>query len=42
MKALKIVDIREWLIDKKTEYEKLKAREFPPLDNEVYWMHRVG
>lgn len=36
---LSISDIREWLLDNKYEYRKLKAQEFPPLDNEVYWTY---
>ncbi len=39
MTTLKISDIREWLIDNRDEFQKLKAREYPPLDNEVYWMY---
>lgn len=36
MTALKINDIREWLIDNRSEYQILKSREFPPFDNPIY------
>lgn len=39
MNVLKIADIREWLIENRNEYQKLKAQGFPPFDNEVYWMY---
>ena len=39
MGVLKISDIREWLLDNRDEYQKLKALEFPPFDNEVYWTY---
>lgn len=39
MDVLKISDIREWLLDNRDEYQKLKALEFLPLDNEAYWMY---
>lgn len=39
MKALKIVDIREWLIDNRSEYQKLKALIFPPFKN-FYWTYK--
>lgn len=36
---LKINDIKEWLIDNREEYQKLKAEEFPPLNNGLYWTY---
>jgi hypothetical protein len=39
MVPLKIKDIREWLIENRNEYQELKAQEFPPFNNEVYWMY---
>jgi hypothetical protein len=39
MKPLKLDDIKQWLIDNRNEYQKLKSQEFPPLNNEVYWMY---
>lgn len=39
MTALKINDIKEWLIDNRSEYQKLKAQEFPPFDNALYWTY---
>lgn len=39
MTALKINDINEWLIDNRNEFQKLKAREFPPLGNTIYWTY---
>jgi len=39
MYNLKINDIREWLIDNRDEYQKLKVQEFPPLDNALYWTY---
>jgi hypothetical protein len=39
MTTLKISDIREWLIDNRDEFQKLKTLKFPPLDNEVYWTY---
>lgn len=39
MTALKLNDIKEWLIDNRDEYQKLKAKEFPPFDNEMYSMY---
>ena len=37
--VLKLNDIREWLNDNCDEYQKLKTLDFPPIDNEVYWMY---
>lgn len=39
MSSLKITDIKEWLIDNRSEYQKLKAQEFPPFDNPLYWTY---
>ena len=39
MAPLKIKDLREWLIENRNEYQKLKALEFPPFDNELYSMY---
>lgn len=39
MIALKLIDIKKWLIENRREYEVMKAQEFPPFDNEVYWMY---
>ncbi len=39
MKALKINDIKEWLIDNRNEYQKLKMQEFPPFGNSLYWTY---
>jgi hypothetical protein len=39
MMPLKIKDIREWLIENRNEYQKLKAQEFPPFGNERYSMY---
>lgn len=39
MIALKLTDIRTWLIDNRDEYRRLKAQEFPPFDNGVYSMY---
>ena len=39
MSSLKLNDIREWLIDNRSEYQKLKAQEFPPVGNVLYWMY---
>lgn len=39
MSSLKLNDIKEWLIDNREEYQKLKAQEFPPLDNALYWTY---
>lgn len=39
MLALKIADIRTWLIENRNEYQKLKAQEFPPFDNALYTMY---
>lgn len=39
MTALKIDDIKEWLIYNRSEYQKLKAQEFPPFDNALYWTY---
>ncbi len=36
---LKISDIKEWLIDNRKEYQKLKAQEFPPFNNALYWTY---
>jgi len=36
MIPLKIRDIREWLINNRKSYQKLKTQEFPPLDNPIY------
>lgn len=37
---LKLSDIKEWLIDNRKEYQKLKAQKFPPLDNALYWTYQ--
>lgn len=34
--TLKLNDIREWLIENRDEFQKLKAQEFPPFDNPLY------
>jgi hypothetical protein len=39
MQPLTIIDIREWLIENRTEYQKLKAQKFPPFENEFYFMY---
>ncbi len=39
MSSLKLSDIKEWLIDNRKEYQKLKAQEFPPFDNALYWTY---
>lgn len=39
MPSLKINDIKEWLIENREEYQKLKAQEFPPFDNALYWTY---
>lgn len=39
MSSLKLNDIKEWLIDNRSEYQKLKAQEFPPFDNALYWTY---
>ncbi len=39
MNSLTINDIKDWLIQNRVEYQKLKAQEYPPLNNEVYWMY---
>jgi len=39
MSYLKLNDIKEWLIDNREEYQKLKAQEFPPFDNALYWTY---
>lgn len=36
MNSLKINDIKEWLVENRDEYQKLKAQEFPPFDNSFY------
>lgn len=36
---LKLDDIRIWLIENRNEFQKAKAQEFPPLDNQVYWLY---
>lgn len=36
---LTINDIREWLIDNRDEYQKLKSQEFPTYDNALYWTY---
>jgi hypothetical protein len=36
---LKLIDIKEWLVDNRSEYQKLKGQEFPPLDNPLYWTY---
>ncbi len=36
---LKLSDLKEWLIDNREEYQKLKAQEFPPFDNSLYWTY---
>ena len=41
MTTLKISDIREWLIDNRDEFQKLKAQEFAPFDNEVFTMYNI-
>ena len=37
--VLKIQDIKEWLTENRNEYQKLKAEEFPPFDNVLYWTY---
>ncbi len=39
MNSLKINDIQEWLVENRDEYQKLKAKEFPPFDNALYWTY---
>lgn len=39
MIPLSIVDIREWLIENRNEYQRLKSQEFPPFDNALYSMY---
>jgi hypothetical protein len=39
MISLKLNDIKEWLIDNREEFQKLKAHEFPPFDNALYWTY---
>jgi hypothetical protein len=39
MSSLTLNDIKEWLIDNRKEYQKIKARGFPPLDNGLYWTY---
>lgn len=39
MTILKLSDIRKWLIDNRSEFQNLKAQEFPPINNEVYWTY---
>ena len=39
MSTLKLNDIKEWLIDNRNEYQKLKAQEFPPFGNALYSMY---
>lgn len=36
---LKLNDIKEWLIENREDYQKLKAQEFPPFDNEMFSMY---
>lgn len=36
---LKLSDLKEWLIENREEYQKLKAQEFPPFDNSLYWTY---
>ena len=36
---LNITDIKEWLVDNREEYQKLKAQKYPPFDNELYWTY---
>ena len=33
---LKLSDLKEWLIENREEYHKLKGQEFPPFDNALY------
>lgn len=37
--ALKIEDIKAWLVENTDEHEKLKAQQFPPFDNAMYSMY---
>jgi len=37
---LKLIDIKEWLIENRSEYQNLKAQEFPPFDNVLYWTYK--
>jgi len=39
MNALKIDDIKGWLIENRNEYQTLKEQEFPPFDNPIYWTY---
>lgn len=39
MTALKIADIREWLIENRDDFQKLKAQQFPPFKNPLYWTY---
>lgn len=39
MNSLTLNDIKEWLIDNREDYQKLKAQEFPPFGNEMYSMY---
>jgi hypothetical protein len=39
MTALTIADIKEWLIENRDDYQKLREQEFPPFDNEMYSMY---
>ena len=38
-KVLKLNDIREWLIENRSEFKKLIAEGFPPFDNHMYWKY---
>lgn len=39
MYILTINDIKEWLIENRNDFQKLKAQEFPPVGNEMYSMY---
>lgn len=39
MFALKIEDIKAWLIENTNEHQKQKAQEFPPFDNAMYSLY---
>ena len=36
MIALKLEDIRNWLIENRNDFQKLKTQEFPPFNNKIY------
>ena len=39
MFSLKINDIKNWLIENRNDFQKLKNQEFPPYDNALYSMY---